>query len=289
MKLPIRSLLVTLLTVSVLVPHVALASWWNPFSWFKSDNSQKVDLSESDNEKFELQKKIKDLEYELSIKDTPNISTTTPTTTIAAKNVPTVTQPKKPSLTPTATTPTPQTVVSIPPKDFRAECQLSKNEISLGDSIRAEIIIKFQEQTSKNFKVAWSKLKPQRSLDYNEAIFLVDSPNDKIVAEVTRISDGFSKTLVCPLNIDSEPVDENEDLDPCIAAKIDALNIARERELALAEHNAIAAQIQTNSNGTFGGALSSLIEAEDTRYRQIENSIYARLTTANYTVQLFCD
>jgi len=72
----ISQLVLVLLFVSFVVPSIAMASWWNPFSWFHNDISKQ-------DKTLELEKQIQELQAKLASTTNPQTSGEIATTTKA--------------------------------------------------------------------------------------------------------------------------------------------------------------------------------------------------------------
>lgn len=81
----------------------------------------------------------------------------------------------------------------------------------------------------------------------------------------------------------------NQEEAQCREVKEQAVSIAQQKQLALQEHNEIVAEIQLNKSGMSRSGAASEIQREDARYRVIEDTLNAQLTSVNYEVRLYCN
>lgn len=258
----------TLLLIALITPSIAFASWWNPFSWgifHRTDTKTEV-----------LENRIKELENKLE----------TTAVVLPEKNN---TLPK--TVTPTASFKEVNKTSVIHPKNFIAECNLSKNEIMEGDSFKAEIFTPFENIS--NYEVQWDKRYLINQIDNSKAVLAVTGIGQKnILVNVVRKADGYSRAVGCSITVKKDTpavVTSSPNGDLCQEAKANTVALAQQKEAALAEHNAKILQIQQNSSGMFGGGLESVIYQEGMRYQILENSLNAQLTTANYKVLQYCE
>jgi hypothetical protein len=110
-----------LFLIAFIVPSVAFASWWNPFSWKIFQKKEivpqvQVETKTSDEKITELQKQIEDLK-----KQQPTSSTTTNTPVVENKVI-----PKTSAQSPIKTTPTP--ILDSSKKDITPYINLKVNE-----------------------------------------------------------------------------------------------------------------------------------------------------------------
>ncbi len=264
-----------LLLVTILVPQVVSAAWWNPLSWFDSWNFHK-----NDTETHILENRIQELEKKLESESKTTQEVVAPTVNEShGTSIPTskIVQPIKP--TPTM------------PKDFTAQCNLSKNEMFNGDSVKAEIYIPFDDIS--NYEIKWDKKYLTNQIDNNKAVFSIHDVGQKnILVSVVRKVDAYNKDIGCPILVKKEaesisvPAIEE---DWCAESKSKAVSIAQQKEAALTEHNVKLSQIQQNSGGTFGGVLETEIQNENDRYQGVMNALDAQLTTTNYQIIQYCE
>lgn len=197
-----KKLIIFSLAVLV-VPQLVFAAWWNPLTWFNSWS-----FSKAPSDKTELlESRIKELERQLSASTSPYLpdlnapiietktATATPKSTstsiVKPKSIPVVVTPA-PTIKPLTTTP--------PPKDFRAECNLSRQSVYDGGSVHAQIKIYYE--SGKNFEIKWDKTDLDRVIDNYEAVYTLYGEGDKnISASVKRISDNYSKIISCPISV----------------------------------------------------------------------------------------
>lgn len=285
-----KTLLVTAF-LALLLPNIVMAAWWNPFTWF--DNWEFFDTEQVDTQAAVLEARIQELEAKLD-----ELATTTATSSVEVQSeIIEKEQPAEMSI-PRSTPPAPVAIPQIKapvvtaapavPKDFRAECTPSREELTKGHSVRATIKVYYERLT--DFTITWDETHLEKVLDVNEALF---APNDhgkvNLTATVTRKSDGYSKPISCVVDVERVKSEERPELSECEVLDAELEILWDERIDVNAEYDARIAEVSKNPSGVFGGALNDQIRQLRTEQDQMEEALNLEIAAKQSEFARRCD
>ncbi len=190
--------LLVIVLVALVIPSIAFAQWWNPFSWFSNWTFKKVEHQsqilenatkelEQDIESVVVEEDAKDntLQEEKSKESSLNKVDNTSLLNGIQKEIPT-------SITNQSSLVTSK---KIDPSEVRCEIN-TKKDIKRGDSFTAKL--RALTLGISQYDVFWDKKHLTRLIDFNEAVFTINNIGDnKVFATVVRKNDGATGVVTC--------------------------------------------------------------------------------------------
>ena len=257
-----KKYILILLLIAFIVPSVALASWWNPFSWFNGWTFHKeevvvpIEIIPIETEKTP-EEKISDLQKQLD----------------ELKN-------KQPDSNPTKTTP----VI----KEFKKIIPVVKTETKPNEVIDVCLNI---EGVQTTVPVGYSSISSICTL------IVVQDLCPNMLGIQQKIPAGktfYRNTQECLSDQEIDAI-ENKNLEKqtrelqCQEAKEGVINLKKEVAELYTKYQTDSAYIMTNPNGTWGGAVENEIQKLEQKYNSDKNVIYNQIYILLAEIELYCD